>query len=189
MTSVNGCCDSTRADFRRSLAHWKVAADRLSDHELVASVTAWRSLEHYLGVSLRSALTTSVSRLRDGIARFERELASSDAPGVAHSSPGFTPWHREMVNRYEVLLQESNPLVKLLYWEWTTDPENSTGGFNFFTSAFMGASGRGSGGVAIGAPFGVLAPPAVSRNLSVSTIPPAVSDATVLAPADYLLFV
>lgn len=84
MTSVNGCCDSTRADFRRSLAHWKVAADRLSDHELVASVTAWRSLEHYLGVSLRSALTTSVSRLRDGIARFERELASSDAPGVAH---------------------------------------------------------------------------------------------------------
>ena len=76
--------DGRRADFQRSLAHWKVAADRLSDHELVASPQAWRTLEHYLGVSLRSALTTSVTRLRDGIARFEQELAAQDAPDVAH---------------------------------------------------------------------------------------------------------
>jgi hypothetical protein len=40
----------------------------------------------------------------------------------AHFSDGFPPWHREFLNRYELLLQESNPLVTLLYWDWTTDP-------------------------------------------------------------------
>ncbi len=103
----------------------------------------------------------------------------------AHGSPAFLSWHREMVNRYEVLLQEANPTVKLLYWDWTTDPENSTGGFNFFTPSFMGASGRGTGGVSIGAPFmPALAPPTVTRNLSLGA-PGSQADTTVLSSALY----
>jgi hypothetical protein len=107
------------------------------------------------------------------------------SPSVKHGSPAFLPWHREYLNRYEILLQESNPTVKLMYWDWTTDPENSTNGFNFYPG-FMGASGRGTGGVSIGAPFNpgappTLTPPAVSRNLNPSTTPPADSDATLLA--------
>lgn len=104
------------------------------------------------------------------------------------SSPAFLPWHREFINRYEALLREVNPLVKLLYWDWTTDPANSTGGFNFFTSTFMGASGRGTGGVSIGAPFmPALAPtssptgsPTVDRNLSTSVTPPPNPDASII---------
>lgn len=67
-------------------------------------------------------------------------------------SVAFLPWHREYVNRYEGLLQEVNPTIKLLYWQWTDNPE--TGPFNYFTNTFMGASGFGLGaGVTIGAPL------------------------------------
>jgi hypothetical protein len=67
-------------------------------------------------------------------------------------SVAFLPWHREYVNRYEGLLQEANPTVKLLYWQWTQNPNGPP--FNFFDSSFMGASGAGlSAGVQPGAPI------------------------------------
>lgn len=109
-------------------------------------------------------------------------------PSNRHSGPAFLPWHRELLNRYEVLLQEANPTVRLMYWDWTTDPANSTGGFNFFTSSFMGASGRGTGGAPIGLPFSVLAPPSVTRNLSVSTTPPMDPDSVILGSGPYQTF-
>jgi len=40
----------------------------------------------------------------------------------AHGSDGFWPWHREFINRYEALLQKANPLVTLMYWDWTVNP-------------------------------------------------------------------
>jgi hypothetical protein len=120
-------------------------------------------------------------------------LASVLASG--HGTPAFLPWHREMMNRYELLLQKANPTVKLLYWDWTTDPEDASGavGFNIFTPDFMGQSGRNTGGVSIGAPFNppagtTLAPPNVSRNLDASTTPPAQPDATVLGNSAYPAF-
>lgn len=113
-------------------------------------------------------------------------------PSNRHGTPAFLPWHREMINRYEVLLQEHDPTVKLLYWDWTTNPTSSTGGFNFFTSSFMGASGAGTGGVSIGAPFiPALGAPPVSRNLGGNpccTTQTSVSDATVLSRSPYSMF-
>src|SRR5207244_3453309 len=106
---------------------------------------------------------------------------------TGHGTPAFFPWHREFMNRYEVLLQEVDPMVKLLYWDWTTDPTNSTGGFNFFapSASFMGASGRGTGGTSIGLPFmPALAPPAVIRN-GASTSPPAQPDNNLLGIGTY----
>ena len=107
----------------------------------------------------------------------KQQEVHSLGPTYRHGTPAFLPWHREFVNRYETLLREFDPTVKLLYWDWTTDPENSTNGFNLFTSTFMGASGRGTGGVSIGDPFipssgATLFPPSVTRNLSASTTPP-----------------
>lgn len=111
-------------------------------------------------------------------------------PSSRHNTPAFLPWHREFINRYEALLQEVDPRIKLLYWDWTTDPENSgSASFNFFTPTFMGASGRGTGGITIGAPFlPGLAPPAVTRNLGASTTPPALSDVTLLGSGVYPTF-
>jgi hypothetical protein len=68
-----------------------------------------------------------------------------------HGTPAFLPWHREFIHRYEVVLREANPIVTLLYWDWTTDPANSTGGFNMMTTSFMGIPN----GV-VGAPFSSL---------------------------------
>jgi hypothetical protein len=70
-----------------------------------------------------------------------------------HGGPTFLPWHREIVNRFEELLREINPLLSLHYWNWTQDPRaipnaNLGGGvagtLNLFTSDFMGYGGSNS---------------------------------------------
>lgn len=80
-----------RAHFARSLEHWKAAAERLADPDLVAPPQAWRSLEHYLGVSLRAALASSVTRLRGAIQEFDRELQTSTSQNVSC-------WQRRLVS-------------------------------------------------------------------------------------------
>jgi hypothetical protein len=92
-----------------------------------------------------------------------------------HETLAFLPWHREFVNRYELLLQQYDPTVKLLYWDWTTNPSTSLS----FMGSFSGS---------IGAPFNpasppTLAPPSVTRGLGAS--PPAESDSAVLARSSY----
>jgi hypothetical protein len=108
-------------------------------------------------------------------------------PSNRHGTSAFLPWHREFINRYEVLLQEANPLVTLLYWDWTTDPSG------LFNSSFMGASGSGPGSAPIGAPFQpgmgpTLFPPAVSRDLGGSAsapVPTTTTDASIMAVPSY----
>ena len=56
-----------------------------------------------------------------------------------HGCPAFLPWHRELINRFEALLREVDPMLSLHYWDWTTDPHS------LFTPDFMG-SATGSAG-------------------------------------------
>ena len=89
-----------------------------------------------------------------------------------HDTLAFAPWHREFINRYEILLQQYDPTVKLLYWDWTTNPSTSL--------AFMGSFSASS----IGAPFiPALLPPPVSRSYSASY--QVESDTAVLARSPY----
>ena len=107
----------------------------------------------------------------------KQDEVHQSGPSNRHATPAFLPWHREYVNRYEVLLQEYEPTLKLLYWDWTTN------GLSLFNSSFMGAS-SGS----IGSPFlPTLAPPSVSRNVGGAPLP-GTPDATVLAPTTYANF-
>jgi len=77
-----------------------------------------------------------------------------------HGSPAFLPWHREMMSRYENLLREANPIVTLLYWDWTTDPGNPPApGTSLMTPAFMG-----TGNGVVGAPFAGLHAGGVCAN-------------------------
>ena len=63
-----------------------------------------------------------------------------------HSGPAFTPWHRELINRLEALLRQVDPLVSLPYWDWRTDPRNTSGGnANLMTSQFMGNANGDAG--------------------------------------------
>lgn len=45
-----------------------------------------------------------------------------------HGGNSFIPWHRELVNRYELLLQQADPDVALHYWDWTEDPRSAADG-------------------------------------------------------------
>jgi hypothetical protein len=67
-----------RLEFARECEHWKAAAERLGDVDAVAPAPAWQALEHYLGVSLRGALRSVVSRLQRMAGEFERQLAFDD---------------------------------------------------------------------------------------------------------------
>jgi hypothetical protein len=92
-----------------------------------------------------------------------------------HETLAFLPWHREYVNRYEMLLQQYDPTVKLLYWDWTTSPSPSLS----YMGSFSGA---------IGAPFNptsgpTLAPPTVTRSLG--SFAHAEADSAVLARNPY----
>ena len=75
-----------------------------------------------------------------------------------HFCPAFLPWHRELMNRFEGMLQEIDPQLSLHYWDWTADPQALTDSdgnpLNLFTADFMGnAIGPGSTEIEIGNPW------------------------------------
>ena len=61
-----------------------------------------------------------------------------------HGQSVFLPWHRELCNRFEVLLREVDAGLSLHYWDWREDPrqasDGSGGKVNLFTPSFMGDS-------------------------------------------------
>lgn len=68
-----------RSEFARECEHWTTAAERLLDVEAVAPASAWASLEHYLGVSLRGALAAVGRRLHVLVRKFDRQLSEASA--------------------------------------------------------------------------------------------------------------
>src|SRR6187200_790553 len=62
-----------------------------------------------------------------------------------HHGPAFLPWHRELCNRFEVLLREVDPQLSLHYWDWNTDP------IDLFKPDFMGAAEPSHNGESVNA--------------------------------------
>ena len=110
----------------------------------------------------------------DGVQYWDKQNAIHATGGAQHGVPAFLPWHREFLNRLEVLMRESDPLLTLLYWDWTTDPRTGYG-VNLFTSSFMGDS---SG--TVGTPLVPLRPPTLQRGVGVWGFSPN-ADSTILA--------
>jgi hypothetical protein len=88
----------------------------------------------------------------------------------------FLPWHREFINRLEGLLQEADPKVKLLYWQWTNKPvppfasPNGVAPFLDYSNNFMGAFGAGAAAaVPMGAPLSPDLDPAYLIDTQVKT--------------------
>lgn len=57
----------------------------------------------------------------------------------AHMAPGFLPWHREFLRRFEEEMRRAsgNPQITVPYWDWT-DPASVA---IIFTDDFMGGDG------------------------------------------------
>jgi hypothetical protein len=90
-----------------------------------------------------------------------------------HEGPAFLPWHRELVNRFEALLQEVDPTVALHYWDWQTDPRSSPDGLggttDLFTAEFMGSPGTPEVADPVGKPFDSdsgFVPPQITRQVA-----------------------
>ncbi len=57
----------------------------------------------------------------------------------AHMAPGFLPWHREFLHRFELEMRRAsgNPRITLPYWDWT-EPSSVQ---SIFTDNFLGGDG------------------------------------------------
>jgi hypothetical protein len=76
MMNVPANLNLLRAQRFRELEHWRIATERLADLELLAPAPAWQALEHYVGISLRQALSATVARLRASVEQLHARLRS-----------------------------------------------------------------------------------------------------------------
>jgi tyrosinase-like protein len=75
-------------------------------------------------------------------------LAGANDP--AHGGPGFLPWHREYLRRFERALQAIDPGVSIPYWDWTVDRSIAA---LPWTTDFMGGNGSGPNQQVTTSPF------------------------------------
>jgi len=107
---------------------------------------------------LRDAILALQTQLYgDGVSYWFKQDEIHDSTHV-HVCPAFLPWHREMINRFEAMLQAIDPQVSLHYWDWTTDPQALTdidgNPLNLFTPDFMGnAIGPANAAIEMGDPW------------------------------------
>lgn len=118
-----------------------------------------------------------------------------------HNGNSFVPWHRELVNRFEKLVQQVDPDMALHYWDWTQDPraaDDGEGGVvDLMTDDTFGtADGTVAGTLAplhnggdaagarptFGGPF-TLPPVEITRGCAPGA-PPVASDADIMASTD-----
>lgn len=92
---------------------------------------------------IQAVLSADLSTFADGVSYWDKQDQIHQATHN-HGGNSFLPWHRELVNRYEALLQQSDPDVAAHYWDWTEDPRSASDGqggtVNILSAALLGTS-------------------------------------------------
>lgn len=99
-------------------------------HRLRAAIVALHQNHHYPG-------SASDPQKWGGVSYWFSQDEIHAATHV-HGCPGFLPWHRELINRFEDLIRLVDPQLSLHYWNWTQDPAP------LFTAEFMGSGPSGT---------------------------------------------
>jgi hypothetical protein len=144
-------------------------------------------------------LQADLSTFSDGVSYWDKQDQIHQGTHN-HNGNSFVPWHRELVNRFEALLQQADPDVALPYWDWTEDPraadDGQGGTVNLLSSTLMGtASGVVDGPLAALHNGGALAgsrdatgsftdPPRQITRACAPGAPAVPSDAAVLASSN-----
>lgn len=76
--------DILHLQLTRQVSHWTIAALRLGDLDDLASVSAWNSLERYLGIVLRQNLSAAVDRLQRQAAALQAQWSAARTPDDFH---------------------------------------------------------------------------------------------------------
>ncbi len=123
--------------------HWLSDADCPKPILTGEEITKPRINAAYLSEEARKQLVAAMVQLDslwypDSVSLWDKQDQIHLVTHV-HNTPNFLPWHRELVQRYELLLRWVNPALRLPYWDWTTNPTTSYG-VNLFTAQFMGNS-------------------------------------------------
>ena len=164
---------------RRNVAH-------LTDAERLAYAQALRDVD--------------LQAYADGVSYWDKQDQIHEGTHN-HNGNSFVPWHRELVNRFEKLLQQVNPEMALHYWDWTQDPraaDDGQGGVvDLMTDDWFGTANGTvegtletlhNGGNAAGArptfggPF-TLPPATITRGCGPGA-PPVASDADIVGSTD-----
>jgi tyrosinase len=93
----------------------------------------------------RDAFVTAVKTLKvngtyDTFVAQHRAAFLAGVNDPAHAGPGFLPWHREYLRRFERSLQGIDPSVSIPYWDWTVDHMPTA---SLWGADFMGGNGSG----------------------------------------------
>lgn len=103
-----------------------------------------------LSPSERSEFVTTLLRMKQIPSQFEPTLNAYDyfvdlhvqafvGHTGAHMAPGFLPWHREFLHRFELEMRRAsgNPHITVPYWDWT-EPGSIQA---IFSNDFLGGDG------------------------------------------------
>ncbi len=122
---------------------------KLSDTERAAFVNAVKALK----ANAPAPPGQPPQNYDDFVQQHKSAFENSETP--AHNGPGFLPWHREFLLRFEIALQKINPAVSLPYWDWTVDNSKTYNRLTaiYWTSGSVTATTTTAHGVQVGQSF------------------------------------
>ena len=71
--------DAVRIQVRRQVAHWRTAAQTISDLDTFAAPAAWAELERYLDAHIRRSLQAAIARLHRELDVLDARLRAAES--------------------------------------------------------------------------------------------------------------